>query len=213
MELGELSGYVITGDAKAAEEWTQKALAEGMDPLVIMNQGLVPGMDVVGQKFKSYEYYLPEVLISARAMKASMALVRPLLVGRSGSLQGRVVIGTVKGDLHDIGKNLVGMMLEGAGFEVHDLGADVAPEVFVQAIQDHKAQALCLSALLTTTMPMMKSTIEELNRAEIRHMVKVMVGGAPVTEEYAQKIGADGFASDAASAAEKARQLVQAHAS
>ena len=210
MDLKELSGYVIEGNAKGAGEFTQKAIDEGIDPLTIVNEGLIPGMDVVGVKFKSFEYYLPEVLVSARAMKTAMALVTPLLADRRESAAGRVVIGTVKGDLHDIGKNLVGMMMEGAGFEVTDLGTDVEPEAFVKAAEDNNANVVCLSALLTTTMSMMKNTIELFNESELRQQVKIMIGGAPITENYADNIGADGYAPEAASAVEKAKGLIGA---
>ena len=210
MDLSELGKHVIEGNAKAAEEFTQKALDEGVDPLTIVNEGLIPGMDVVGVKFKSFEYYLPEVLVSARAMKTAMALVTPLLADRRESAAGRVVIGTVKGDLHDIGKNLVGMMMEGAGFEVTDLGTDVEPEAFVKAAEDNNANVVCLSALLTTTMSMMKNTIELFNESELRQQVKIMIGGAPITENYADNIGADGYAPEAASAVEKAKELIGA---
>jgi 5-methyltetrahydrofolate--homocysteine methyltransferase len=210
MDLKELSGYVIEGNAKGAGEFTQKAIDEGIDPLTIVNEGLIPGMDVVGVKFKSFEYYLPEVLVSARAMKTAMALVTPLLADRRESAAGRVVIGTVKGDLHDIGKNLVGMMMEGAGFEVTDLGTDVEPEAFVKAAEDNNANVVCLSALLTTTMSMMKNTIELFNESELRQQVKIMIGGAPITENYADNIGADGYAPEAASAVEKAKELIGA---
>ena len=208
MELSELSDFIIKGDNKGAEEWTRKALDQGMDALVIVNQGLVPGMDVVGEKFKNEEYYMPDMLVSARAMKAAMAHLKPLLVGREGASLGGVVIGTVKGDLHDIGKNLVAMMLEGAGFEVIDLGTDVAPEAFVKAAEENKASIVCLSALLTTTMPMMQNTIEAFTDAEMRQQVKVMIGGAPITESYASEIGADGYAPEAATAVEKAKTLI-----
>jgi 5-methyltetrahydrofolate--homocysteine methyltransferase len=208
MDFSELSGHVIEGNASAAEALTRGALAQGIDPLDIVNQGLVPGMDVVGEKFKNEEYYMPDMLVSARAMKTAMALLRPLLAGREGASLGQVVIGTVKGDLHDIGKNLVGMMLEGAGFEVADLGTDVAPEAFVREVEDRNAHVLCLSALLTTTMPMIKTTIDLLKESEVRQQVKVMVGGAPVTEEYASDVGADGYAAEAASAADRAKDLL-----
>ena len=208
MDLAELSDYVINGNAPAAEEWTKKALSEGMAASVIVNQGLIPGMDVVGAKFKSSEYYMPEVLVSARAMKVAMALVKPLLAEQEGGVTGRVVLGTVKGDLHDIGKNLVGMMLEGAGFDVTDLGTDVEPDAFLKAVEEKKAQLLCLSALLTTTMPMMKTTINLLEESEVRQQVKIMVGGAPVTDSYADSIGADGFAAEAATAVERAKELI-----
>ncbi len=208
MDLSELGKHVIEGNAKAAEEFTQKALDEGVDPLTIVNEGLIPGMDVVGVKFKSFEYYLPEVLVSARAMKTAMALVTPLLAEQRESAAGRAVLGTVKGDLHDIGKNLVGMMLEGAGFEVTDLGTDVEPEAFVKAVEESNANVVCLSALLTTTMTMMKTTIELFEQSELRQQVKIMVGGAPITESYASGIGADGYAPEAASAVERAKELI-----
>jgi len=210
MELSELSDFIIKGDNKGAEEWTTKALEQDMDALVIVNQGLVPGMDVVGEKFKNEEYYMPDMLVSARAMKSAMAHLKPLLAGREGASLGQVVIGTVKGDLHDIGKNLVAMMLEGAGFEVIDLGTDVAPEAFVKAAEENKASIVCLSALLTTTMPMMQNTIEAFTDAEMRQQVKVMIGGAPITESYASEIGADGYAPEAATAVENAKTLIGA---
>ncbi|HJN88146.1 MAG: corrinoid protein [Dehalococcoidia bacterium] len=213
MDISELSNHIIQGDAKAAETWTQQALAENMDPLEIVNQGLVPGMAVVGEKFKNFEYYVPEVLVAARAMKWSMALLKPLLADRLNTSLGLVVIGTIKGDLHDIGKNLVAMMLEGAGFEVNDLGSDVTPEAFAKAVEEGNADILCLSALLTTTMPMMKATIDHLKENELRQQVKVLVGGAPVNEKYASQIGADGYAPEAASAVERAKALIGVTAS
>jgi 5-methyltetrahydrofolate--homocysteine methyltransferase len=204
MDLNELSRHVIEGDAKTAEAWTREALDQGIDPMVIVNQGLMPGMEVVGQRFKDFEYYMPEVLVSARAMKMSMALVRPLLSERPDA----VVIGTVRGDLHDIGKNLVGMMLEGAGFDVIDLGTDVQPQDFVQAAEENQADIVGLSALLTTTMEAIEETIDLFDKAELRNKVKIMVGGAPITEQYAMRIGADGFAAEAASAADIAKKLI-----
>ncbi len=207
MDFAEVQEYVIVGDAKGSDQWTVDALAEGMDPMLIVNEGLVPAMDVVGQKFKDEEYYMPDMLVSARAMKAAMAHLRPLIAAAGGSTKGIVIVGTVQGDLHDIGKNLVGMMLEGAGFDVIDLGTDVAPETFVNAIEEHNATLLCLSALLTTTMPMTAETIVALNEAEVRSRIKVMIGGAPVTAAYAARVGADGFAEDAASAVETAKEL------
>ena len=212
MELSALSDEIIQGDAEAAERRTREALSQGIDPLVILNQGLVAGMDVVGGKFKNGEYFIPHVLFSARAMKASVSILRPLLAEEPGAGANRVVIGTVKGDLHDIGKNLVAMMLEGAGFEVTDLGADVAPESFVEAVKDRGARMLCMSALLTTTRPMMKTTIDFLRDSAIGQEVKVMVGGAPVTEEYASEIGAQGYAPDATSAVERAKELLEVDA-
>ena len=208
MEFSELNNFVIEGNAQAAKEWTSKALEEGIDPLVIVNQGLVPGMAVVGEKFKNEEYYVPDMLVSARAMKTAMALVQPLLAEQGGAGLGQIIIGTVKGDLHDIGKNLVSMMLEGGGFEVTDLGTDVPPEKFGEAIKEKGASLVCLSALLTTTMPMLKTTIASLNDAGVRQQVKVLVGGAPVTEGYAASIGADGYAAEAATAVDKARELL-----
>ena len=208
MDFSELSDLIIKGRAPATGEWTQSALDEGIEALTIVNQGLVPGMDVVGEKFKNAEYYLPEVLLSARAMKRAMALLSPLLAQTEGASLGRVVMGTVKGDLHDIGKNLVAMMLEGAGFEVVDLGTDVTPEQFLEAAEDGKAQLICMSALLTTTMPIMKSVIDLLQESEVRQQVQIMVGGAPVTERYASDIGADGYAPEAASAVETAKELL-----
>ena len=208
MDLGRLKDCVIVGDRDGAERLTNEGLAEGMDPLEIVNQGLVPGMDVVGEKFKNEEYYMPDMLVAARAMKTAMAILRPLLADREGATLGQIVIGTVKGDLHDIGKNLVAMMLEGAGFEVNDLGTDVTPEDFARAVEENEAPILCLSALLTTTMPMMQTTIDKLSELELRQTVKVMVGGAPVTQGYASRIGADGFAEEAASAVQTAKGLI-----
>ena len=208
MNFSELVEHIIMGDAKATEQWINQALSSKVEPRDIIEQGLVPGMAVVGEKFKNYEYYLPEVLISARAMQKGMAMLRPLLTDRQAPNVGRVAIGTVKDDLHDIGKNLVAMMLEGAGFEVYNLGADVAPQSFIDAIQEHDCDLVCLSALLTTTMPMMRTTIEALQQAGVRQRVKVMVGGAPVTQDYATEIEADGYAPDGASAVDKARELV-----
>jgi 5-methyltetrahydrofolate--homocysteine methyltransferase len=210
MDTAEIKDFIILGNAKEAEDWTRKALDEGMDALTIVNEGLIPGMDVVGEKFKNYEYYMPEMLISSRAMKASMALLNPLLAGREGVHVGKAVIGTVQGDLHDIGKNLVGMMLEGAGFEVIDLGNDVAGDAFLKAVEESGAELVCLSALLTTTMPEMGTVIKQVQDAELGSSVKIMVGGAPVTQRFASEIGADGFAADAGTAVEKAKELVAA---
>ena len=212
MEFNELSQYVINGDAASAEQWTRKALKGGVEPIDIINRGLMPGMSVVGERFKNGEYYLPEVIIAARAMKASVNLVRPLLGESEAPSAGKVVIATVQGDLHDIGKNLVAMMLEGAGFQVEDLGADVPPERFVEAVKASGADLLGLSALLTTTMPMMRSTIQALKESGVRDQVKVMVGGAPVTREFAREIGADGYAPDAASAVDEAKYLMDTRA-
>ena len=208
MEFSELAGYVIDGNAEGTEKFTREALSQGIDPLQIVNQGLVPGMDVVGERFRKQECFIPHVLLSAKAMKAAMIIVRPLIARRSGESARRVVIGTVKGDLHDIGKSLVGMALEGAGYEVTDLGADVAPEAFITAVKEQDARMLCMSALLTTTRPMMKATIDYLRDSAIGHEVKVMVGGVPVTPDYATEIGADGYAPDAFTAVDRARELL-----
>ncbi len=209
-EFSELSAALINGDMAGAKALTQALLDQGIAAGDIVNQGLIPGMNEVGRLFKACEYYVPEVLISARAMKSAMELIRPLLSVADASRVGSVVIGTVQGDLHDIGKNLVAMMLEGAGFEVIDLATDVSPAAFVTAVKEHKPKLVAMSALLTTTMPAMKLTIEALKEAGIRNDVKVMIGGAPVTERYAKEIGADGYAPEAASASELAKSLVAA---
>ena len=212
MDPKEVSKYVIEGDNKAAEDWTRQALEDGMDPVSIINEGLIPGMDVVGEKFQSREYFMPEMLVAARAMKASMALVKPLLSESETSSNLRAVCGTVQGDLHDIGVNLVGMMLEGAGFEVIHLGPDVTPDRFLEAVEENHAQVLCLSALLTTTIKNMKATIDLAVELEMRDQVRIYVGGAPVTDEFAQEIGADGYASDAGSAVKMIRDHLSAAA-
>lgn len=212
MNFQDLARYVIEGDSHNAEEWTRKALDSGVDPLEIMNRGLIAGMEVVGQRFSEGEYYLPEMLIAARAMKNCLKDIKPLITGRKEASRGRVVIGTVQGDVHDIGKNIVTMMLEGAGFEVYDLGLDVPPEKFIEAVRQHQAHILGLSALITTSMPMMKTVIEALQTAGIRNQVKVMIGGAPVTAEYARQIKADGYAPDAGAATEKAKELLSIQA-
>ena len=208
MSFEELSDMVLKGDNKGSEQWTKDALAAGVAPKEIIDKGLVPGMDVVGQRFKSNEFHMPEVLVAARAMKASMELVRPLISSEDSAAAGKVVIGTVQGDLHDIGKNLVGMMLEGAGFEVHDLGVDVSPQAFVEKAEAESAGVVCLSALLTTTMPMMRNVVEAIEEAEIRGNVKVLIGGAPVSQAYADQIKADGYAPDGASAVDLAKSLM-----
>ncbi|MBL8234957.1 MAG: corrinoid protein [Bryobacterales bacterium] len=212
-DLSRLYDAVLNGDAKTAAAVTQEALAGGMDPLTLITGTMVPAMDEVGNRYECEEYFVPELLLSARAMKASMELLRPLLVASGAEPAGRVAIGTVKGDLHDIGKNLVAAMLEGAGFEVIDLGADVPPEKFIHAIQEKKAGIVCLSALLTVTMPSMKMTIEALKSAGVRDQVKVLVGGAPVTQQFADQIGADGYGETANSAVQLARQLSGVQAS
>jgi 5-methyltetrahydrofolate--homocysteine methyltransferase len=209
-DFTKLNEAITTGDAKAAVAITQEALAQKTDPQELVTKYMIPAMDEMGKRFETGDCFVPELLISARAMKASLALIRPLLAARGAEPIGRVVIGTVKGDLHDIGKNLVASMLEGAGFEVIDLGVDVAPEEFVAEIQAKKAQLVALSALLTTTMPYMRNTIEELKKAGVREQVKVLIGGAPVTQRYADDIGADGYSDNANGAVNLARKLAAA---
>ena len=198
---------VESGRKKIVDQLVKEALNEGVKAETILNEGLVVGMTNLGEMFKNGEVYVPEVLVAARAMKAGTDILKPLLASENVQSLGKVAIGTVQGDLHDIGKNLVGMMLEGNGFEVIDLGVDVAPEKFVEAVKNG-AQVIGMSALLTTTMPMMKAVIEMLNAEGLRDKVKVMIGGAPITQEYADQIGADGYSTDAASAAELAKKLI-----
>jgi 5-methyltetrahydrofolate--homocysteine methyltransferase len=207
-DLQGIAEAVIRGDRDAVGSMTQAAVDEGVSAEQIINEGLIAGMGVVGTKFKANEFYVPEVLIAARAMHAGMAIIKPLLAESGVQPRGTIAIGTVKGDLHDIGKNLVAMMMEGGGFEVIDLEVDVAPEKFVEAVKDKGAQIVALSALLTTTMPSMKDTIEALKEAGVRDQVKIMIGGAPVTQNYADEIGADGYSPDAASAVDKANELL-----
>ncbi|MHC4395414.1 MAG: corrinoid protein [Planctomycetota bacterium] len=205
-DLKALSEAVIRGDQNTAVEITKAALAEGTAAESVLNEGLVAGMDVIGARFKKNEVYIPEVLIAARAMKMAMEILEPELAKAGVEPVGKLLIGTAKGDLHDIGKNLVAMMLKGAGFEVVDLGVDVAPEKFVEQAKDSGSQLIGISALLTTTMPGMEAVIKSLKDAGIS--AKVMIGGAPVTQSYADKIGADGYAADAASAVDVAKSLV-----
>jgi len=207
-DLKQIAENLIQGKAEKVKELVQKAVDEGEDVEKILNEALLAGMSVVGDKFKRNEFYVPEVLIAARAMKAGMEVIRPFLAEKNIKGKGRIVLGTVKGDLHDIGKNLVGMMLEGAGFEVVDLGVDIPAEKFVEEIKKTDAQIVGMSALLTTTMPAMKDVIAALTKEGIRKNVKVMIGGAPVTQDYADEIGADGYAPDAASAVDKAKELL-----
>lgn len=207
-DLKELSEGVINGDREKCQSLTKQLLNEGVSPVDIINQGLIPGMAVVGEKFKANEFYIPEVLIAARAMHASMDIVKPLLSESDLQPAATVAIGTVQGDLHDIGKNLVAMMLEGAGFKVEDLGVDVNPAKFVAAITEKNADVVAMSALLTTTMPSMKDTIAAVEEAGLRDRVKIIIGGAPVTQNYADEIGADGYAPDAASAVDKLKELL-----
>ena len=205
-DLKALADAVINGDQNKALEITKAAIEEGTAAKDVLDNGLIAGMDVVGDRFKKNEIYIPEVLISARAMKMAMEVLEPELVKAGVEPVGKLLIGTVQGDLHDIGKNLVAMMLKGAGFEVIDLGVDVEPEQFVEQVKAAKAQIIGISALLTTTMPGMEKTIKALKDAGIP--AKVMIGGAPVTKDYADRIGADGYAPDAASAVDLAKSLV-----
>jgi len=206
--LREIADFLKAGNAPKVKELVQAALDQGVDPTDILNESLIVGMGEIGVLFKNNEVYVPEVLIAARAMKAGLGILKPLLVEKDIKPIGKVVIGTVKGDLHDIGKNLVAMMLEGAGFEVIDLGIDVAPEKFLDVARDNKAECVAMSALLTTTMPGMKDTIEAFKVAGLRDQVKIMIGGAPVTQNFADEIGADGYAPDAASAADLAKEFI-----
>ncbi len=209
-DLQQLYTAILEGDARTTREVVQQALDESVDPQRLLDEYMVPAMDEVGQKFEDGEYFVPELLISARAMKAALEMIRPGLVAKGAEPAGRVLIGTVRGDLHDIGKNLVAAMLEGGGFEVVDLGVDVSPEKFIENIKPGGQQIIALSALLTTTMPGMKTTISALEQAGMRGQVKVMVGGAPVTERWAKEIGADGFSESASGAVRIARELVGA---
>lgn len=209
-DLNAISEALQKGKANDVKEMVQAALDEGVTARQVLEEGMMAGMDVVGRKFKNNEIYVPEVLIAARAMNAGIEILRPLLVSEDVKPKGTVVIGTVKGDLHDIGKNLVKMMMEGKGFNVVDLGSDVSAEKFVEAAQENDADVICCSALLTTTMTEMKSVVEAADKAGIRSKVHIMVGGAPVTEQFCESIGADAYTPDAASAAERAIELVGA---
>ncbi|MGO9201547.1 MAG: corrinoid protein [Limisphaerales bacterium] len=209
-DLKELYDAVVRGDARTTQAITQQALAEGIDPLKLVNECMIPAMDEVGRRFECNEYFVPELLISARAMKSALELVRPILTARGDEPMGRVAIGTVRGDLHDIGKNLVASLLEGGGFEVIDLGVNVAPEKFIATITEKQANIVAMSALLTTTMPAMKSTIEGLRQAGVRDKVKVLIGGAPITQQYADEIGADGYSESAVGAVALAKKAMGA---
>ncbi|MFC1502333.1 corrinoid protein [bacterium] len=204
----EISEKLEAGDATGVGDLTKKALDQNIAPDIILNQALVPGMDQVGVKFKNNEVFIPEVLIAARAMKAGMELIKPLLAASNIQSRGKVIIGTVKGDLHDIGKNIVSMLLEGAGFEVVNMGADVGVEQIIELINKESPDILGLSALLTTTMVYMQEVIEALNKANIRDKVKVIIGGAPITQAYADEIHADGYAPDAATSVDLVRNLL-----
>jgi corrinoid protein of di/trimethylamine methyltransferase len=205
---GKMSELLISGGIDEIKQLTQQALDGGAEAKEVLEGGLLPGMDVVGQRFKACEMFIPEVLRSAKTMQASMEILRPLLSEVDAAGAGMVIVGTVEGDLHDIGKNLVGMMLEGAGFRVVDLGTDVKPSDFVEAAKEHKPNIVGLSALLTTTMPKMGETVNALKEAGIRDQIKVMAGGAPVTQDFVDEIGADAYGSNATAAVEKAKSLV-----
>jgi 5-methyltetrahydrofolate--homocysteine methyltransferase len=207
MDIKEIYQNVIEGNAPAVQAGVNAALAQGLAADVILNQALIAAMEEVGKRFEEGEFFVPEMLIAARAMQSGLAILKPRLVDSGVKAAGRIAIGTIKGDLHDIGKNLVAMMLEGAGYEVKDLGTDVDPQAFVKAAQEG-VQVIGMSALLTTTMSNMQNTIQALQAAGLRDKVKVVIGGAPVTEVYARQIGADAFAPDASSAVRTVRKLV-----
>jgi len=208
--LSSISTAVIKGEADDCAKLTHEALDAGLEAQEILDNGLMPGMDHVGIEFKAGNMFVPEVLRSARAMHAAMDILKPLLAETGVSMAGKIMIGTVKGDLHDIGKNLVGMMCEGAGFEVKDLGKDVAPETFVEEAKKYNPDVVGMSALLTTTMRAMEQTIKALEEAGLRDKMKIMIGGAPVTQSFADQIGADGYAPNAAAATELAKQFIDA---
>ncbi len=206
--LNELYDAILNGDAKKAHSATEAALAAGTPPMELIAGSMVPAMDEVGRLFEAEEYFVPELLLAGRAMKSAMSLLRPLLAASGQKMSVRAVIGTVKGDLHDIGKNIVASMLEGSGFEVIDLGSDVSPENFVAAVEELKPHVVCMSALLTVTMPAMKTTIDALQKAGLRTKVKVLIGGAPVTSQYAKEIGADGYSENASGAVGLVKSLL-----
>ncbi|MEJ2244935.1 MAG: corrinoid protein [Acidobacteriota bacterium] len=208
LELSKLRDAIIHGDDKGALEITQQALKEEVDPVELINEWMIPAMDEVGRRFEAQELFFPEMLIAARAMKLALEPIRPLLAASGVEPTARVVIGTVKGDLHDIGKNMVGHMLEGAGFEVHDIGIDVPADKFIDAVKTHDAQIMAISALLTTTMPEMQKILELADQSGIRHTTKILVGGAPITQAFADEIGADGFGENAGAAVSVARNLI-----
>ena len=209
-QFQDLYDAIVNGDAKKARTATEAALAAGAPPMELISGSMVPAMDQVGQLFEAEEYFVPELLLAGRAMKSAMELLRPLMIAAGQKFATRVVIGTVKGDLHDIGKNIVASRLEGGGFEVIDLGADVAPEKFVAAVEEREPHVVCMSALLTVTMPAMRTTIDALKRAGVRDRVKVLIGGAPVTTEFAQEIGADGYSDNASGAVSLVKRVVAA---
>jgi 5-methyltetrahydrofolate--homocysteine methyltransferase len=206
--LASLAESLIGGQADKVSHLTKEGIRKDLKPLEILNKGLIAGMEVVGQKFRDGELYVPDVLVAARAMRAGMDILRPLFAQLDVQPAGKVILGTVRGDLHDIGKNLVGIMMEGAGFEVIDLGTDVTPEAFVAAVQEHRPKVLGMSALLTVTMVGMKAVLDAIESQGLREGVVTMVGGAPVTQRFAEEIGADGYAHDAVSAVAKAKKLM-----
>ncbi len=206
--LAEIANSVINGDDELVGKLTQRLIGEKAAPASILDDGLIAGMNVVGQRFKNHEIFLPDVLLAAKAMYAGMDLLKPLLIAEGVPSMGRVVIGSVRGDLHDIGKNLVGIMLRGAGFDVIDLGRDVAPEQMVEAVQQHDATVVGMSALLTTTMPVMSEVVERIQKEGLAGTVKTIVGGAPVNAEFATEIGADAYGYDAANAVDRVKQLM-----
>ena len=210
LDPAELYDAILTGNAKQAEEVTKAAMEAKVDPTELLQKQMIPAMDEVGRRFECNEYFVPELLIAARAMKISLELLTPHLVEAGAEPAGRVVIGTVQGDLHDIGKNLVASMLEGGGFQVIDLGVDVPPERFAEEAKEKDGTIVALSALLTTTMTMMKTVIEALQQTGVREKTKVMIGGAPITQQYAEEIGADGYSDNASAAVSLARKLAQA---
>lgn len=205
----ELYEAILNGDAKKAHAATKVALSAGALPVQLISESMVPAMDEVGRLFESEEYFVPELLLAGRAMRSALELLRPLMAASGEKMAVRVVIGTVEGDLHDIGKNIVASMLEGSGFEVIDLGTDVSPERFVGAVEEQNPQIVCMSALLTVTMPAMKTTIDALKTAGVRAQVKVLIGGAPVTSHYAREIGADGYSENASGAVGLVRNFLQ----
>lgn len=205
-DLKPLHDAIVNGDAKSSRSLTETALAAKINPLQLVNEAMIPAMDEVGRRFGCNEYFVPELLLSARAMKSALELIRPLLIAAGNEPIGRVAIGTVKGDLHDIGKNLVAAMLEGGGFEVIDLGVNVPPEKFIDAVKEKKANIIAMSALLTTTMPSMKTTIDAFKQAGLRDQVKFLIGGAPITQKYADEIGADGYSDNAVGAVALAKK-------
>jgi 5-methyltetrahydrofolate--homocysteine methyltransferase len=206
----DLYDAILNGESQKARAATKDALDAGATPMQLLSEAMIPAMDEVGRLFEAEEYFVPELLLAGRAMKSAMELLRPLLAASGQAPTTRVAIGTVKGDLHDIGKNIVASMLEGGGFEVIDLGADVPPEKFVAAVKERQPQIICMSALLTVTMPAMRTTIEALTAAGLRKDVKVLIGGAPVTSQYADEIGADGYSDNASTAVTLVRSFVSA---